>query len=263
VKLSAKPDTGKPPLAVTFTIKSPKAIGWRIDFGDGKSQGAQGAPPKTLAHTYTLEGDFKAILRVITDPVTSYVGATNVMVHLKQLVGLTVQPASGKSPLKVTFSLETSVKSPVQWSLDFGDGTQPAGGAGAPPDTVSHTYAKDGGYKATLAIKPGALSLLATFAAVTVGGGTPPVLAVKPKPASGKAPLKVTFTTTVNVPPAVVSWQILFGDGQTASGAGKPPATIAHTYAKKGTYKVTLNVAQQQQYGGVEYTTSGSVAATG
>ena len=43
----------------------------------------------------------------------------------------------------------------------------------------------------------------------------------------------------MNVPPKVVSWQIIFGDGQQASGQGPPPASVTHTYAKKGTYKVT------------------------
>jgi PKD repeat protein len=256
VKLSAKPDTGKPPLAVTFTIKSPKGIAWRIDFGDGKGQGAQGSPPKTLTHTYAKEGDFKPTLRVQTDASTAYNGATSVMVHLKQLIALTVQPPSGKAPLKVAFSLETSVQKPSEWDLDFGDGTPPARGSGEPPATVSHTYAKDGSYKATLAIKPGSLSLIATFATVTVGGGTPPVLAIKAKPTSGKVPLKVTFTTVENVPPKVVSWKIDFGDHtQAASGQGAPPATITHTFAKKGTFRVYLFVAQQQQYGGVQYQT--------
>jgi PKD repeat protein len=256
VKLSAKPDTGKPPLAVTFTIKAPKATGWRIDFGDGKSTGAQGTPPKTLAHTYAKEGDFKPILRVQTDPATAYSGATSVLVHLKQLVGLSVSPPSGKSPLKVTFSLETSVTKPAEWDLDFGDGTPPMRGSGDPPATVTHTYAKDGSYKASLAIKPGSLSLLATFATVTVGGGTPPVLSIKAKPTSGKVPLTVTFTTVENVPPRVVSWKIVFGDStQFASGQGAPPATVTHTFTKKGTFRVYLFVAQQQQYGGVQYQT--------
>ena len=62
-----------------------------------------------------------------------------------------------------------------------------------------------------------------------------------------------------NVPPTVVSWQILYGDGQQASGAGKPPATITHTYAKKGTFRATLAVAQQQAYGGVRYSTFADV----
>jgi len=259
VKLSASPDTGKPPLAVTFTIKAPKAIGWRIAFGDGKSTGAQGSPPKTLKHTYATEGDFKPLLTVQTDTSTTAFGTTSVSVHLKQLLSLTVQPPSGKTPLKVTFSLETSVTKPVEWSLDFGDGTPPARGPGDPPATVGHTYAKDGSYKATLAVKPNGLTLLATFAKVTAGGGTPPVLALKATPSSGKAPLKVTFATTVNVPPTIVSWQMLFGDGQSASGAGRPPATVTHTYAKKGTFRAYLYVAQQQQYGGVRYQTYADV----
>jgi PKD repeat protein len=241
---------------VTFSIKSPKAIGWRITFGDGKSDGAQGTPPKTFTHTYAKEGDFKPILRVQTDPATAYTGATSVMVHLKQLVGLSVQPPSGKAPLKVTFSLETSVNKPIEWDLDFGDGTPPRKGAGDPPATVEHTYAKDGSYKATLAIKPTSLSLLATFATVTVGGGTPPVLGIKATPTSGKLPLKVTFTTVENVPPKVVSWKIDFGDGtQVASGQGAPPASVTHAFTKKGTFRVYLFVAQQQQYGGVQYQT--------
>ncbi|MGH3000336.1 MAG: PKD domain-containing protein, partial [Gaiellaceae bacterium] len=221
MKLSAKPDTGKPPLAVTFTIKAPKAIAWRIDFGDGKGTGAQGTPPKTVTHTYSKEGDFKPTIRVQTDPSTAYSGATSVMVHLHPLISLTVQPPSGKAPLKVTFTTDTSIQKPVEWSLDFGDGTTPARGPGAPPATVSHTYAKDGNYKASLAIKPSSLSLVATFATVTVGGGTPPVLSIKASPASGKVPLKVTFTTVENVPPKVVSWKIDFGDKtQALSGQG-------------------------------------------
>jgi hypothetical protein len=42
---------------------------------------------------------------------------------------------------------------------------------------------------------------------------------------------------------------------QFASGQGAPPATITHTFAKKGKFRVYLFVAQQQQYGGVQYQT--------
>jgi PKD repeat protein len=85
------------------------------------------------------------------------------------------------------------------------------------------------------------------------------VLALQATPTSGKTPLKVTFATTVNVPPTIASWQILFGDGQSASGSGRPPASVAHTYTKKGTFRVYLYVAQQQQYGGVRYSTYADV----
>ena len=92
-----------------------------------------------------------------------------------------------------------------------------------------------------------------TVAQVTVGGGTPPVLSMTASPTSGTHPLHVTFTPTVNIPGRIVSWQIQFGDGQAAGGSGKPPATVSHTYSRKGRYAAFLLVSQQQQYGGVLY----------
>lgn len=81
------------------------------------------------------------------------------------------------------------------------------------------------------------------------------MLGIKAKPTSGKVPLKITFTITANVPPRVVSWKIDYGDGQYSSGQGAPPSSVAHTFAKKGKDRVYLFVAQQQQYGGVQYQT--------
>jgi len=118
---------------------------------------------------------------------------------------------------------------------------------------VSHTYAKAGSYRAVFAVKPGQYALVAAFAQVTVGGGNPPTLSLSAAPTSGKHPLAVTFTLGTNIPGKIVSWQLQFGDGQRTGGSGKPPATAAHTYAKAGTYAAFLVVAQQQQYGGVQY----------
>lgn len=118
---------------------------------------------------------------------------------------------------------------------------------------MSHTYAKAGSFCAVLSVKPGAYAFVAAFAQVTVGGGTPPTLSLSAAPTSGKHPLAVTFTLGSNIPGQIVSWQLQFGDGQRAGGSGKPPATVSHTYAKAGTYAAFLVVAQQQQYGGVQY----------
>jgi len=59
---------------------------------------------------------------------------------------------------------------------------------------------------------------------------------------------------TSNIPGNIVSWVLVFGDGFRRQGTGKPPATVSHSYTKKGTYAAFLTVAQQQQYGGVQYT---------
>ena len=63
----------------------------------------------------------------------------------------------------------------------------------------------------------------------------------------------MTFTIGTTIPGVIVSWVMKFGDGHQASGQGKPPATVVHTYAKAGTYAAYLIVAQQQRYGAVQY----------
>jgi PKD repeat protein len=252
--IKANPDTGKPPLTVTFTLCSPKVVQWRIDFGDGAFKVAIGSPPSSIAHTYKFEGDFRPTLTVLAAPgaPSASSASTSVSVHFAQLISLSANPASGPAPLRVTFTLGTTVKNITQWSVDFGDGHR-VSGAGKPPASVTHTYAADGNYRASFAVKPGVYALVATFAQVTVGAGTPPVLSLTANPTSGRHPLSVTFTTQVNIPGHIVSWVLRFGDGQSAGGQGRPPATINHTYGRAGTYGAYLIVAQQQQYGGVQY----------
>ena len=165
---------------------------------------------------------------------------------------MTANPASGPSPLKVSFSLGTTVQKITTWSLDFGDG-QRTGGAGKPPATATHNYAKDGNYKATFSVKPGQYALVYTVGAITVGKGTPPVLSLTAGSASGSHPFHATFSLGTNIPGQVVSWTLIFGDGARQSGSGRPPSTVAHTYNKAGTYAAVLEVAQQQQYGPVLY----------
>lgn len=253
--IAAAPDTGKPPLAVTFALCSPKVVQWRIDYGDGQSKVAIGSPPATISHTYKLEGDFRPTLTVLSAPNAPTAGSTStsVSVHQAQLISLSANPPSGPTPLRVTFALGTTVKNITTWSVDFGDG-QHTGGGGKPPASVSHTYAKDGNYRVSFAVKPGSgNAVVATFAQVTAGAGNAPILSLTASPTSGSHPLRVTFTTQVNIPGKIVSWELRFGDGQTAAGQGKPPPTVSHTYSRKGIFGAFLIVAQQQQYGGVQY----------
>jgi PKD repeat protein len=251
--IKATPDSGNPPLTVTLALSSPKVVQWRVDFGDGQSKVGIGQPPSSLSHTYKVKGDYKPRLTVITSATatTSSSATTSVQVGTV-LATFTASPATGNPPLKVTFTLGTSVQNITTWSVDFGDG-QHTGGGGKPPSSVSHSYTKAGSYRAVFAVKPGQYALVAAFAQVTVGGGNPPTLSLAATPTSGKHPLAVHFTLGTNIPGQIVSWQLQFGDGQRAGGSGKPPATVAHTYAKAGTYAAFLVVAQQQQYGGVQF----------
>ena len=66
LSLKATPDSGKPPLAVTFSVSTPKVVQWRLDFGDGLFRTGFGQPPSTIAHTYRREGDFRPKLTTIS-----------------------------------------------------------------------------------------------------------------------------------------------------------------------------------------------------
>jgi PKD repeat protein len=166
---------------------------------------------------------------------------------------MTPSPTSGAPPLAVTFQLATSVQNVASWGIDFGDGEK-GGGQGDQPKVVYHTYKKAGTYKPQFAVKPGQYALVYTVAQITVGGGTAPVLSITAAPTSGKHPLAVKFTLTTSIPAELVSWEVIFGDGSGRTGQGPPPASVTHTYAKAGTYAAYLVIAQQQQYGGVQYT---------
>ena len=105
------------------------------------------------------------------------------------------------------------------------------------------------------AVKPGQLALVYTVAQVTVGGGTPPVARPHREADLGQAPAPgEVHAHDVDPGPA----RLVAGDLRrrldARTGQGAPPATVSHTYAKAGTYAAFLVVAQQQRYGGVQYT---------
>jgi hypothetical protein len=73
---------------------------------------------------------------------------------------------------------------------------------------------------------------------------SPPTATLQAAPASGAAPLGVTFTMTAADPDgAIASYTLNFGDGTTPlSGSGSPPSTATHNYAADGTYTARLTV---------------------
>ena len=72
-----------------------------------------------------------------------------------------------------------------------------------------------------------------------------PSAALSATPASGPAPLDVSFSTagTSDFEGPLASWALSFGDGTASrTGNGNPPAAIAHRYAVPGSYTATLAV---------------------
>lgn len=169
-------------------------------------------------------------------------------------LSLTPDQSSGDVPLDVTFAITAKLSVPiVQWQVVFGDGTVKSG-SGPPPDSVEHTYTKDGTYQAVLVVYQappytGTAVRFLTTATVTAGVGNA-LIKLDPTPASGKAPLKVVFHIQTNLPHAVAHWQLVFGDGLTNQGDGAPPHFAGHTFDKPGNYRVLLVLDQQPQFTG-------------
>jgi hypothetical protein len=67
-------------------------------------------------------------------------------------------------------------------------------------------------------------------------------LKLTPSPAAGATPLAVTFSIAAKLTVPIQGWLLVFDDGTEATGDGPPPATVKHTYAKKGIYPATLIV---------------------
>jgi PKD repeat protein len=93
-----------------------------------------------------------------------------------------------------------------------------------------------------------------------VGAATTPFVSFVPTPASGPAPLKVSFRTDVALPSPPTTWTIVWGDGTTRDGAGVVPHFTGHTFSEDGTYAVllVLNAAGGRTYGSTVTITAGS-----
>ena len=63
-------------------------------------------------------------------------------------------------------------------------------------------------------------------------------------PLSGSAPFEVRFDASASSDPddGISSWTLDFGDGQSTSGNGAPPASIVHTYSAAGAFDAVLTV---------------------
>ena len=156
--LQVTPESGALPFRATFTLKAPKAVSWRLDFGDGRSETAKGTPPATVIHVYRTQGSFSARLSAVYPTATTH---TKVLVAPKPapkparpafaagpLIALALMPGSKSNPLTVGFALATMNPGKVStWQVVFGDGTR-TGGKGRPPASVNHTYGHGGTYRA-------------------------------------------------------------------------------------------------------------------
>ncbi|PWR70533.1 hypothetical protein DK846_14155 [Methanospirillum lacunae] len=137
---SMNPTTGVAPATITFTDTTTGYESKRSwDFGDGVT-----GTDTRMEHQYTEEGTFNASLTVwgqgdCHGTTTKEVQISNPKEVKYDLSGL---PRRGVAPLSTSFKITGS---PYQWSIDFGDGSQPTS-----EQNPFHTYTTSGVYSPKL-----------------------------------------------------------------------------------------------------------------
>jgi len=131
---------------------------------------------------------------------------------------------SGTVPLSVGFSNDSTHATSFTWS--FGDG------ASSTASSPTHTFTAAGSYNVTLVASNGSSSRLAN-ATITVTVPAP-LASFTASKSSGRAPFKVRFT---NASSNAASYLWSFGDSSADSSEASP----THSFAKAGTYIVTLS----------------------
>jgi PKD repeat protein len=241
--------SGAAPLTVAFTNHSsdPDAdvLTFSWDFGDGT-----GSTEPNPTHTYTGPGKFTVTLMVSdargghaerpkqeTISVTGSGGSPPPGgANHPPVADFRVSSKTGAAPLSVTFSNRSSDPDgdAMIFSWDFGDGTRTAA------ESPTHVFMDAGKFVVTLMVTDarGGRAARPKQETITVAANRNPYADFRATPRSGKAPLTVRFENRSSDPDrgAVTSmWD--FGDGMTSAEAHP-----THTYARAGTYVVTLMV---------------------
>jgi PKD repeat protein len=181
--LSADPQSGAAPLAVTFTTSDSIAntAVYAVDFGDGQNAsmtkgsciaitaivGGQGGIrcSYSVSHTYTANGTYTAHLTKNTcpagaecfaGPLTVASATVTVGSSTNTNTSFTASPTSGAAPLTVQFISTAPQGTNIGNTVNFGDGASanlgfvPTCSSCNAEGTATHTYASAGTYTATL-----------------------------------------------------------------------------------------------------------------
>jgi PKD repeat protein len=233
---------GNAPLAVAFssdgsTDPDGTITTYSWNFGDGSALSSEASP----SHTYTVAGEYSAVLTVTDSDGVDATAAVTITVNenpapVAVLSVASVTPVTKKAPALYAFASTGSSDdaSIVSYDWSWGDGTE--NGSGASP---SHTFTTVGSFVVTLTVTDNGGLTDSSSTIVSTIPNLGPTAAASVTPDSGKAPLAVTFSSVGSTDPdgtiAAYSWD--FGDGSALSSDANP----THTYGV-GSFTAELTV---------------------
>jgi PKD repeat protein len=235
--VSASPTSGTAPLQVNFSaqLSDPEndALTYTWYFGDGNSQsGATAGGLTTAAHSYTVDGNYSAYLKisdgnqtVFSQVFTIEVGSGNLPPTIDQFAAF---PGAGEVPLQVSFTAQATDPEalPLTYELVFGDGNSsgvkpvPAGGQ----INESYTYTTEGNFNARLSVWDAVHTTQSTPLPIVVGDSEfPPVV-------SGLVMLlQSDIKVSVSTGTTVAAWLDGSGFGNNLTALGDPQIVAGAT----------------------------------
>ncbi|MGQ9476932.1 MAG: PKD domain-containing protein [Candidatus Bipolaricaulia bacterium] len=214
-----------------------KIVSFHWDFGDEAVSEGQ-----TTSHKYERAGRFVVQLTVTDDKGSQGSTAKELIVHEenrppKAAFSFTPERPTVEDPVQFIDESTDPDGEIVAWAWAFGDGATSA------LRNPSHQYAEPGSYTVTLTVTDDdGADATATAELIVAPKNLPPVADFNYSPLEPTTQDEVQFIDQSSDPDGeIVSWLWDFGDGATAE-----VQSPSHKYAKAGTYKVKLTVADDR-----------------
>ncbi|WP_407571944.1 PKD domain-containing protein [Deinococcus altitudinis] len=221
--LSVTPGSALVRQTVTANLASlVPSLTYTLDWGDKTTETVTGMATAQKTHTYAQPGTYTVIL---TSPGTTPVTAT-VGVGVPAPV-LTVT----SSALKATLNLSNLLSGYV-YTVAWGDGSTEPLTPTTDTAQLTHTYAQPGSF--TLQVTPQGGAPVTTTATLSA-----PNSALTVTPSSVQVRQTVTANLMTLVP--ALTYTLNWGDGATETITGTTTVQKTHTYARPGTYTVSLS----------------------
>jgi len=231
VGFRADPLSGFAPLKVQFTDASEgKPDKWQWNFGDGSPE----ATTQNPEHVYTEPGKYAVMLKASSGSKSDANLVPN-MIEVFSPVKAAFEPvpAEGESPLEVAFR-NNSTGEVDKFAWEFGDGKT------SDEREPTHTYTadRDRTFKVVLQVTgagAGNTNRLEQSITVHPKGKA----SFRAQPTIGEVPLAVQFDDRST---NARGWKWNFGDVASGNANMATVPNPKHTFTKRGTYKVTLEI---------------------